>query len=57
MTERGTYKVKVRVLVDREIYVHASDIEDAEKKAMRTAVNLTGGREPEVLWLHQETAT
>ena len=24
-----------------------------EEKAMREAVNLTGGREPEVIWLHQ----
>ena len=47
MTDRGTYRVKVRVLVDREVYVHASDLEDAEEKAMREAVNLTGGREPE----------
>jgi len=56
MTDRGTYRVKVRVLVDREVYVHASDVEDAEEKAMREAVNLTGGREPEVVSLHQETS-
>ena len=56
MTDRGTYWVKVRVLVDREVYVHASDLEDAKEKAMREAVNLTGGREPEVIWLHQETS-
>ena len=56
MTYRGTYRVKVQVLVDREVYVHASDLEDAEEKAMREAVNLTGGREPEVIWLHQETS-
>lgn len=56
MTDRGTYRVKVRVLLDREVYVHASDLEDAEEKAMREAVNLTGGREPEVIWLHQETS-
>ncbi len=31
-------------------------LEDAEEKALREAVNLTGGREPEVIWLHQETS-
>ena len=56
MTYRGTYRVKVRVLVDREVYVHASDAVGAEEKAMREVVNLTGGREPEVILLHQETS-
>ena len=57
MTDRGNYRVKVRVLVDREVNVLASDLDEAEDKAMREVVNLTGGREPEVIWLHQETST
>ena len=56
MTDRGNYRVKVRVLVDREVNVLASDLDEAEEKAMREVVNLVGGREPEVVWLHQETS-
>jgi len=56
MTDRGNYCVKVRVIVEREVNVLASDLDDAEEKAMREAVNLTGGRDPKVVWLHQETS-
>lgn len=56
MTDRGNYRVKVRVIVEREVNVLASNLDDAEEKAMREAVNITGGREPEVVWLHQETS-
>ena len=57
MTDRGNYRVKVRVIVEREVNVLASNLDDAEEKAMREAVNITGGRDPEVVWLHQETSS
>jgi len=56
MTDRGNYRVKVRVIVEREVNVLASNLDDAEEKAMREAVNITGGRDPDVVWLHQETS-
>ena len=56
MTDRGNYRAKVRVLVDREVNVLASNLDEAEEKAMQEVVTFTGGREPEVVWVHQETS-
>ncbi len=56
MTDRGNYRVKVRVLVDSEVIGLASELDEAEEKAMREVVNLTGGIEPEIVWVHQETS-
>ena len=54
MTDRGNYRVRVALRVEREINVLAGDLDEAEEKAKKEAVSLTGGTDPEVLWLHQE---
>lgn len=55
MTDRGTYRVMVEVLVQREILVHADGSDEAEEKAKNEAVLMTGGFYPMAIWSHQET--
>ena len=50
MTDRGMYRVKVRVTTEREVLVKADGLDEAEIKAMVEVVSLTGGTDAEVLW-------
>lgn len=50
MSDRGMYRVKVRVTTEREVVVHADGLDEAEIKAMVEVVALTGGTDAEVLW-------
>ena len=50
MSDRGAYRVKVRVTTEREVVVHADGYDEAEIKAMVEVVALTGGTDAEVLW-------
>ena len=51
MTNRGSYRVKVRVTTEREVVVQADGIDEAEIKAIVEVVALTGGTDAEVLWV------
>ena len=53
MTERGTYRVKVRVTAEREVLVEADGLDEAETKGLAEVVALTGGYDSEVLWVMQ----
>jgi hypothetical protein len=53
MTERGTYRVKVRVTAEREVLVEADGLDEAEIKGLVEVVALTGGYDAEVLWVMQ----
>ena len=50
MTNRGSYRVNVRVTTEREVVVQADGLDEAEIKAMVEVVALTGGADAEVLW-------
>jgi hypothetical protein len=50
MTDRGMYRVRVRVTTEREVLVKADGLDEAEIKAMVEVVSLTGGTDAEVLW-------
>ena len=50
MSDRGMYRVKVRVTTEREVVVHADGYDEAEIKAMVEVVALTGGTDAEVVW-------
>ena len=50
MSDRGMYRVKVRVTTEREVVVNADGYDEAEIKAMVEVVALTGGTDAEVLW-------
>jgi len=50
MTNRGMYRVRVRVTTEREVVVQADGLDEAEIKAMVEVVSLTGGTDAEVLW-------
>lgn len=54
MTDRGNYRVRVRLLVEREVLVNADGLDEAEEKALVEAIALTGGYDAEVLWVMQE---
>jgi len=51
MTNRGSYRVNVRVTTEREVVVQADGLDEAEIKAMVEVVALTGGTDAEVLWV------
>jgi len=50
MSNRGNYKVRVRVTTEREVIVEADGFDEAEIKAMVEAVALVDGYDAEVLW-------
>jgi len=51
MSNRGSYKVRVRLTTEREVIVNAEDFDDAEFKAIKEAVALVDGYDAaEVLW-------
>ena len=50
MSDRGDYKVRVRLTTEREVIVSAEDFDDAEFKAIKEAVALVDGYDAEVLW-------
>ena len=50
MSNRGDYKVRVRVTTEREVIVKADGFDEAEIKAMVEAVTLVDGYDAEVLW-------
>lgn len=50
MSDRGAYRVKVRVTTEREVVVNADGYDEAEIKAMVEVVALTGGTDAEVVW-------
>ena len=50
MSDRGDYKVRVRLTTEREVIVNAEDFDDAEFKAIKEAVALVDGYDAEVLW-------
>ena len=54
MTDRGDYRVRVRLIVEREVIVHADGLDEAEDKALVEAMALTDGYDAEVLWAMQE---
>lgn len=50
MSNRGNYKVRVRVTTEREVIVEADSFDEAEIKALVEAVTLVDGYDAEVLW-------
>ena len=50
MSDRGMYRVMVRVTTEREVVVHADGYDEAEIMAMVEAVALTGGTDAKVVW-------
>ena len=57
MSNRGDYKVRVRMTIEREVIVNADGFDDAEEKALKEAIspvgrisNETKGYDAEVLW-------
>jgi hypothetical protein len=56
VSDRGTYKAQVQVLVDRIVYVEADGFDEAETLAKREVMNLVDGFEPEVLWIIQDAS-
>jgi hypothetical protein len=50
MSDRGDYKVRVRLTTEREVIVNADGFDDAEFKAIKKAVSLVDGYDAEVLW-------
>ena len=50
MSNRGDYKVRVRMTTEREVIVNADGFDEAEAKALREAVALVDGYDAEVLW-------
>ena len=53
MTERGTYRLRVRVTTEREVLVEADGLDEAEAKGLAEVVALTGGYDAKVLWAGQ----
>ena len=63
MSNRGDYKVRVRMTIEREVIVNADGFDDAEEKALKEAICFlmrthphlafsyeTKGYDAEVLW-------
>ena len=50
MSNRGSYKVRVKVTTEREVIVEADGFDEAEIKALVEAVTLVDGYDAEVLW-------
>ena len=50
MSNRGSYKVRVRVTTEREVIVEADGFDEAEIKALVEAAALVDGYDAEVLW-------
>ena len=51
MSNRGDYKVRVRMTTEREVIVNADGFDDAEEKALKEAIALVDGYDAaEVLW-------
>ena len=57
MSNRGDYKVRVRMTIEREVIVNADGFDDAEEKALKEAISPVGrisketkGYDAEVLW-------
>ena len=50
MSNRGDYKVRVRMTTEREVIVNADGFDDAEIKAIKEATALVDGYDAEVLW-------
>jgi len=57
MSNRGDYKVRVRLTTEREVIVNADGFDDAEEKALKEAISPVGrisketkGYDAEVLW-------
>ena len=50
MSNRGDYKVRVRMTIEREVIVNADGFDDTEFKAIKEAVALVDGYDAEVLW-------
>lgn len=50
MSNRGDYKVRVRMTTEREVIVNADGFDDAEFKAIKEAIALVDGYDAEVLW-------
>jgi len=50
MSNRGSYKVRVRVTTEREVIVEADGFDEAEIKALVEVVALVDGYDAEVLW-------
>lgn len=50
MSNRGSYKVRVRMTTEREVIVNADGFDEAEAKALTEAAALVDGYDAEVLW-------
>jgi hypothetical protein len=51
MSNRGSYKVRVKVTTEREVIVEADGFDEAEIKALKEAVGrIVDGYDAEVLW-------
>ena len=57
MTDRGNYRVKVQLLIEKEVVVLASDLDEAELKGKEAALNDTGGWAAQVVSVYQETSS
>lgn len=57
MTDRGNYRVKVQLLIEKEVVVLASDLDEAELKGKEAALNATGGWAAQVVYVYQETSS
>jgi len=56
MTDRGNYRVKVQLLVERDVIVLADDLDEAERKGKEEAMRATGGWAAQVVSVYQETS-
>ena len=50
MSNRGSYKVRVRMTTEREVIVNADGFDEAEAKALTEAAAPVNGYDAEVLW-------
>jgi hypothetical protein len=50
MSNRGSYKVRVKVTTEREVIVEADGFDEAEIKAIKKAIALVDEYDAEVLW-------
>jgi hypothetical protein len=50
MSNRGSYKVRVKVTTEHEVIVEADGFDDAEFKAIKEAIALVDEYDAEVLW-------
>jgi hypothetical protein len=57
MTDRENYRVKVQHLIEKEVVVLASDLDEAELKGKEAALNATGWWASQVVSVYQETSS